>query len=77
MQNHLAERHWVEVNSRVYYPIKRALVYMQQNSLIDMDCPTTKYCVSLMSAKMCQVGKQQHVRAWNNHRIPGKSVMMQ
>ena len=71
VQNHLAERHWVEVNSRVNFPIKRALVNMQQNSVIDMDCPVTKYCVSFIAGKLCQVGIQRHIQAWNNHRIPG------
>ena len=45
VQNHLAERHWVEVNTRVNFPIKRAVISMQQNSLIDTDCPVTKYCL--------------------------------
>ena len=38
---------------------------------IDMDCPTTKFCVSVMAGKLCQVGLQNHISAWNNHRIPG------
>lgn len=72
LQSHLAERHWVEVNSRVNYPIiKEALRWMEQQQLIDMDCLTTKYCVSLMVGKMCQVGIQNHISTWNNHRIPG------
>ena len=61
----------MEVNTRVNYPVKSALTWMQQNMVIDLDCPITKYCVSLMSGKLCQVGIQMHVRAWNNHRIPG------
>ena len=76
LQNHLAERHWVEVNTRVNYPIKTALTWMQQNMVIDLDCPVTKYCVSLMSGKLCQVGIQLHVRAWNSHRIPGKTYSL-
>ena len=39
--------------------------------VIDLDCPITKYCVSLMTGKLCQVGIQMHIGAWNNHRIPG------
>lgn len=70
-QNHLAERHWVEVNSRVNYPVKSALRWMEQMQEIDMDCPTTKFCVSVMAGKLCQVGLQNHISAWNNHRIPG------
>lgn len=50
---------------------------MQQNSIIDMDCPTTyKYCVSLMTSKLCQVGIQKHIQAWNHHRIPGSHACM-
>ena len=72
LQNHLAERHWVEVNSRVNYPLKTALVWMQQNNIIDLDDPVTKFCVSLMTGILSQIGIQLHVRSWNNHRIPGK-----
>ena len=49
---------------------------MQQRSIIDMDCPTTKYCVSFMTAKLCQIGIQNHIQAWNNHRIPGTLYMV-
>ena len=72
IQNHIAERHWVEVNSRVNYPLKAALTWMQSNSIIDLDCPVTKFCVSLMTGKLSQVGIKLHVRSWNNHRIPGE-----
>lgn len=71
LQNHRAERHWVEINSRINYPIKHALIEMQQYGIIDMDCPITKFCVSMMSGKLSQVGIQAHILAWNNHRIPG------
>ena len=55
LQNHLAERHWVEVNSRVNYPLKTALVWMQQNNIIDLDDPVTKFCVSLMTGILSQI----------------------
>ena len=74
VQNHLAERHWVEVNTRVNFPIKRAVISMQQNSLIDMDCPVTKYCVSFMASKLFQIGIQKHIQAWNDHRILGTLI---
>lgn len=75
LQNHLAERHWVEVNSRMNYPLKSALAWMQQNNIIDLDCPVTKFCVSFMTGMLSQIGIQLHVRSWNNHRIPGKLVL--
>ena len=65
----------MEVNSRVNYPLKSSLVWMQQNQLIDLDCPTTKYCVSLLTGILCQIGIQMHISAWNNHRIPGKFII--
>ena len=68
----LAERHWVEINSRVNYPIKRALTWMQENNVIDMDCPVTQFCVSFTAGILCQCAIEMHVGAWNNHRIPGE-----
>ena len=72
IQNHIAERHWVEINSRVNYPLKTALVWMQNNAFIDMDDPVTKYCVSVMTGILCKVGIGLHMRSWNHHRIPGE-----
>ena len=48
---------------------------MEQMQEIDMDCPTTKLCVSVMAGKLCQVGLQNHISAWNNHRIPGTLII--
>ena len=61
----------MEINSRVNYPIKKALISMQQQDIIDMDCPTTKFCTSVIAGKLCQVGLKIHIQAWNSHRIPG------
>ena len=36
-QNHIVERFWVEINSRVNYPVKRCLVNMEEEGEIDMD----------------------------------------
>lgn len=75
-QNHRIERHWVEVNSRINFPLKRALTNMQQQNLIDMDCPVTKYCVSVVTGKLARVGIEAHIASWNNHRIPGIVVVL-
>ncbi len=72
MQNHMAERHWVEINSRVNYPLKRALVLMEENHLIDLECTTTKFCVSFFTKQIAQFGIQQHIQSWNHHAIPGQ-----
>ena len=53
----------MEVNSRVNYPIKTALINMQQQNIIDMDCPTTKFCTSVIRGKLCQVGLKTHIQA--------------
>ena len=65
LQNHRIERHWVEINSCVNYPLKRALLHMEENSVI-ID---TKFCVSFMTLKLCQVGIRQHVQSWNSHEL--------
>ena len=71
LQNHRAERHWVEVNSRINFPLKTALTNMQQQNVIDMDCPVTKFCVSMMTSILCQVGIQSLISSWNHHHVPG------
>ena len=73
MQNHLAERHWVEVNTRVNYPVKTALTWMQQNNYGDRHwLPSYQILCVFDGWKLRQVGIQLHIRAWNSHRIPGK-----
>ena len=39
---------------------------MQNNSIIDMDDPITKYCVSAMTGMLSQIGLGLHVRSWNH-----------
>ncbi|XP_020899410.1 uncharacterized protein LOC110238104 [Exaiptasia diaphana] len=71
-KNHMAERHWVEVNGRVNYPIKQQLHKMVQEELIDMTDEIDKYCVSWITIQTVQAGIQELLPAWNNHSIPGK-----
>ena len=63
--NHIIERIWVEVNSRVTYPIKRVVIAMDEQRQINMDDDTEKYCVSYVL---------RMIEAWNNHNIPQKGV---
>ena len=46
------ERFWVEVNGRVKYLIKKALVTMDNNLLIDMENQIDKFCVSWVACKI-------------------------
>ncbi|XP_062499233.1 uncharacterized protein LOC134176583 [Corticium candelabrum] len=69
-KNHMIERLWVEINNRVNYPVKDALIQMQSRGLIDMDCEITKFCVSHVTMRVAQVGASLAVSSWNKHRIP-------
>jgi hypothetical protein len=66
------ERFWVEVNSRVNYPIKQALVSMEEDNFINMECINTKFFVSMVTQRLAYFGMQTTVQSWNNHPIPGK-----
>jgi hypothetical protein len=70
-QNLPIERFWVEVNIRVNYPIKRILVEMENNEVIDMNCEVQKFCVSFVSCYVSDYGMKILVSSWNAHTIPG------
>ena len=66
----------MEVNIRVNYPIKTALVEFENNSVFDMENETDKFCVSWVSCQVALYGLQVCIRSWNNHPIPGKLDVM-
>ncbi|XP_065886701.1 uncharacterized protein [Dysidea avara] len=68
-QNHVIERIWVEVNGRVNYPIKAALIEMQENGDFNLEDDHIKHCVSWYTLHVSQVGTTMFVTAWNEHRI--------
>ena len=70
-QNHIIERMWSEVNSRVNYPIKAILVEMVEKGQINMDDNLHLFCVSWLSIRVSFVGVQLFVESWNHHPIPG------
>ena len=63
---------WVEVNSRINYPLKRHLISMEATNLINMSDETTKFCVSFVTCNVAYHGLSLFVAAWNHHSIPGK-----
>ena len=69
--NHIIERIWVELNQRVTYPVKRV---MDDQRLINMDCPITRFCVSTVLCQVCEVGMWRMIRAWNHHSIPHRGI---
>ena len=70
-QNHPVERIWVEINSRVNYPVKASLNGMKENGDFDIESDSHKFCVSWFSIRVCCVGTKLAVQAWNYHPIPG------
>ena len=73
-QNHIIERIWVELNKRVTYPIKTVLSSLDNNGIINMDCSVTKFAVSTVLIRVCQVGMNRMIAAWNSHPIPGRGI---
>ena len=62
---------WPEVNHRVNYPIKRKLIELEDQGLIDMELPTIKFCVSFVSVNVTSEGLKMFVEAWNAHPVAG------
>lgn len=67
----MIERVWVEVNARVNYPLKRALIEMMDAGCFDLDDTLHFFCVSCMTQRVAGIGVKLFISSWNNHPIPG------
>ena len=67
----MIERIWVELNSRVNYPVKSAFIAMAERGDIDVGNDLHKFCVSSFTIQVTSVGIELLVRAWNSHPILG------
>ncbi|CAL9707210.1 unnamed protein product [Knipowitschia caucasica] len=73
-KNHMIERMLVEINNRVNFPLKGALVQLQDQEVINLEDNITRYCTSNLTGQLCKIGITRAVNAWNAHRIPGKGT---
>ena len=60
---------WPEMNSRVNYPWKYALVEMNNNGTIDMQNEMRKFCVSHVTQLVASFGLDIVVRSWKKHPV--------
>jgi hypothetical protein len=73
-ENLVIERIWVEINSRVNYPIKRILVSMVENDELNMNDDVIKFCVSFVTCRIVHAGIKRFIDSWNLHSIPGVGI---
>ncbi|KAK9977189.1 hypothetical protein ABG768_019010 [Culter alburnus] len=67
-RNHTVERMLPEINNQVNFPLKEALVQLQDQEAIDIEDSLTRFCTSNLTD---QIGINRFVHSWNAHRFPG------
>ena len=59
-KKYIIKRIWVELNHRVTSSVKRVIVAMDDKGTIDMSCYITKFAVSLVHTRDCEIGMSLH-----------------
>ena len=68
-----AERFWCEVNQRVNYPLKTALIRLKRDNCFDLLNDTHKFCVSSVAIGVSYPATVNLIEAPNTQLIPGRS----
>ncbi len=70
-KNYIIERFWPELNSRVNYPVKRAMIAVSINGNYDMDDQIIRFVFSYLSMYVVQDAATHLIDSYNHHRVPG------
>ena len=62
-KNYRAERLWPEENSRVNYPLKKALCIIKDQEIFDMEDPMVSFAVSWLTINVSKVGSENFVNS--------------
>jgi len=73
-KNNVIERFWPEMNTRVNYPLKRALNTIIANDItdtLDESDLVFKFCLSWLTLYISKDAVEHLLNSWNHHRVPG------
>eukprot|EP00064_Thunnus_orientalis_P001385 superscaffoldBa00000094_g1388 len=76
-ENHTVERMWPEVNNRVNYPVKGALIHLVDRKELNLEDNMTQCCLSTLTCQIAQIGLDWMVQTWNAHSSQGKGITSQ